>query len=355
MTPRLNVVEPTLEGYSGHCHALVSSFVRAAASSAIDLWSGSGSGDMNFGPHVTVHPLFRRRIRLPQLLFLFRRLLRGPGKIVVTTTRRSDLLLLDLAGRGRLPPDKAFLYFHWFRVTPRKLAFLRRMAARQPNVVILGTTDSVVDVFRRCGFVHTLLLPYPAPQSTPAAEAIPFRRLLYAGAARADKGFGIVVDLVELLAARNESIPIAVQISADHYGKYDAATRADIARLAAVSYPALTRIDKTPSPDEYAANFPGSICLQPYDRGDFRDRVSGVTLDALAHGCPVIATAGTWSGNLIESFAAGRVLAHPDAQSLYDAIGKVQADYSRYQAGALSAGRARDRDSWAVLLEQLRP
>ena len=30
--PAINVVEPTLEGYSGHCHALVSSFVRAAAS-----------------------------------------------------------------------------------------------------------------------------------------------------------------------------------------------------------------------------------------------------------------------------------------------------------------------------------
>ena len=29
--PAIQVVEPTLEGYSGHCHALVSSFVRAAA------------------------------------------------------------------------------------------------------------------------------------------------------------------------------------------------------------------------------------------------------------------------------------------------------------------------------------
>src|SRR6185436_11075505 len=101
---------------------------------------------------------------------------------------------------------------------------------------------------------------------------------------------------------RNCDIPITVQITPDHYAKYDAGTPADIARLEAVRYPALTLIRETPSPEAYAANFPGSICLQPYDRGEFRDRVSGVTLDALAHGCPVVVTAGTWSAALIEPF-----------------------------------------------------
>ena len=80
-------------------------------------------------------------------------------------------------------------------------------------------------------------------------------------------------------------------------------------------YPPLTLIRETPSPEEYAANFPGSICLQPYDRAEFRDRVSGVTLDALAHGCPVVATAGTWSAAMIEPFGAGIALADPDARA----------------------------------------
>ncbi len=230
------------------------------------------------------------------------------------------------------------------------------MAARQPETVILGTTESVVDVFRRCGFAHVVLLPYPAPPSIPDrdAVAIPFRRLLYAGAARQDKGFGLVVDLVELLAARNEDIPIAVQITADHYGKYDAATRADIARLEAIRYPPLTLIRETPSPEHYAANFTGSICLQPYDRDDFRDRVSGVTLDALAHGCPIVATAGTWSAAMIDPFDAGIALADPDAESLYAAATALRADYARYQAAALVAARAPGRDSWSPLLERLR-
>ena len=60
----INVVEPTLEGYSGHCHALIASLVRAAAPAAIDLWCGKAAAGMAFGPGVTVHPHFRRRARL---------------------------------------------------------------------------------------------------------------------------------------------------------------------------------------------------------------------------------------------------------------------------------------------------
>jgi glycosyltransferase involved in cell wall biosynthesis len=182
---------------------------------------------------------------------------------------------------------------------------------------------------------------------------MPFRQLLYAGAARQDKGFKAVVDLVALLAARNESIPVAVQISADHYGKLDAATREDIARLKALRYPPLALIDETPTPEAYAASFPGSICLQPYNRSEFRDRVSGVTLDALAHACPVIATAGTWTADVIEPYGAGIALAEPDAESLYTAVNTVRAGYARYQAAALSAGHARNRDSWRPLLDRL--
>jgi len=38
----LQVIEPTLEDYSGHCHALVASLVRATAGSPVELWSGEG-------------------------------------------------------------------------------------------------------------------------------------------------------------------------------------------------------------------------------------------------------------------------------------------------------------------------
>ncbi len=349
----VEVVEPTLESYSGHCYSLVTSLFHALSGTPINLWSATGSAGMDFGAHVTNYPAFRRRIRLPQAWLLYRRLLRSGAPLVVTTARRSDLVLFDLVARGQLPPNRVFLYFHWLRETPTKLRSLRKLALRQPNIVILGTTASLVDTFKRCGFAQVILLPYPSPPASAGDISTPFRQLLYAGAARRDKGFSLIVDLVELLAREGARTPIAVQVSADHYGKLDAQTRSDIARLQAAGYSALTLVPQTLTPQEYSGLFAGSICLQPYDRNDFRDRVSGVTLDALAHACPIVATAGTWSAELIKPYGAGVELDTMSAASLLQAARRIEQDYAIYQSAARSAGQAQDRKSWAPLLELL--
>src|SRR5262245_57192176 len=100
----LHVVEPTLEDYSGHCHALVSSLVRAAQGRTIELWKGEAFAPMTFGPNVTVHSHFRRRERRQQMLRLLHRLLRTPNSLVLTTARALDLALVALVAPGRLPP-----------------------------------------------------------------------------------------------------------------------------------------------------------------------------------------------------------------------------------------------------------
>jgi glycosyltransferase involved in cell wall biosynthesis len=348
----INVVEPTMEGYSGHCHSLVSSLCHALEGVPIELWSATGAQGLDFGARVANHAIFRRRIRLLQALLLYRRLLRGAAPIVVTTARRSDLVSLDLVARGQLPRNQVFLYFHWLRETPAKLRSFRKLARRQPHVVLFGTTASVVEFFQRCGFANVHLLPYPPPASAGGAP-VPFRQFLYAGAARQDKGFALIADLIELLVREGARTPVAVQVSADHYGKVDARTRADIARLEASGYGALQLITRTLTPQEYAALFPGSICLQPYDRDEFRDRVSGVTLDALAHACPVVATSGTWSAQLIEPFGAGVELRAMNAADLLQAARQVERDYAAFQVGARAAGQAQNRKSWVPLLERL--
>ena len=211
----------------------------------------------------------------------------------------------------------------------------------------------MVDLFERCGFAHVFLLPYPSPSASASDHSAPFRQLLYAGAARRDKGFSLIVDLVELLAREGARTPIAVQVSADHYGKVDAQTRSDIARLQAAGYSALTLTPQTLTPQEYSNLFAGSICLQAYDRSDFRDRVSGVTLDALAHACPIVATADTWSAALIKPFGAGVELHAHTAASLLQAARSIERNYAVFQAGARAAGQAQNRKSWAPLLELL--
>ena len=354
MNATIQIVEPTLESYSGHCHSLVSSFCQAAAGWQVRLWAGKGAQTFDFGPGVSVHPYFRRRFRLLQSLFLLRRLLREPFPLFIPTARRADLALLNLAAGKQIAASRVFLYFHWVRETPGKLHFLRRIAVRQPNLVILGTTASVVEVFRRCGFAHVSLLPYPPAQASRPGPATAFRRLLYAGAARQDKGFRQVVDFVEYLARKNENVPVTIQVSADHYGKYDAATREDITRLRATGYAPLELAEETLSPEDYAALFPGSICLQLYDRADFRDRVSGVTLDALAHGSPIVATAGSWMAKLIEPFGAGIAVEEPTPGNLHRAVTQIIDGYARFRDRAFNAGEAQVQKSWDVLLDCLK-
>ena len=351
---RIEIVEPTLEDFSGHCFGLVASLCQALAGRPARVWAGKNSVLLKFGEGVRVEPVFSRRWRLPQSYFLYRRLLRDAGPLVITTARSNDLRLLDFAAAGTIAPGKACLYFHWVRDTADKRRFMQRMAAKQPNLVILGTTPTIVEFFHTCGFRNAIHQPYPMIlQRGQAEEGGTARHLLYAGAARQDKGFGRMVDLVELLAARGETLAVKVQVSADQYGKYDRATAQDIERLEKIAYPGLGILRETQTPQAYAEMFRGGICIQAYDREDFRDRVSGVTLDALARGCPIVATSGTWISRLVGQYGAGISVEEPAAESLYRAAKAILENYAEFRRNALAAGAAEAGRSWTPQLERL--
>jgi len=216
----VHVIEPTLSSESGHCLSLVRSLCESSAALPFELWVGKGARLPSLERlGAGVHSYFFRRLRKLQLLPLYRKLLREPGRVLVTTAGRVDLMMLDLAAAGGIAPGKVYLYFHWVRLTRSKQAYFRRMAQKHPNLVILGTTPTVEKVFRDCGFIQTLVVPYPATMDQAVAPQgqTAFRHVLFAGAARADKGFGKVVDLVAWLAQHGESIG---QPLCDHRRQY---------------------------------------------------------------------------------------------------------------------------------------
>jgi hypothetical protein len=341
MPATLHIVEPTLTNEAGHCHSFVETLCRAGPDPrGFRVWCGRGAALPGLeGMGVPLERRFHRRVRRFQEWLLLRRLLRGPGRILISTAGRTDLLLLDWAARGRIPPRKAFLYVHWFRSTPRKLAFLRRLARRQPDLAVLGATPSVADAFAEAGFAHCAVVPYPTT-SAPAADTAPaaFRHLLFAGAAREDKGFSHVVGLVELLAGRPD-LPVVLQTATDPNDRHDEPTRAALARLAAARSPALELRGETLDGKAYAELFGGAICLQPYDPLEFADRVSGVTLDAMSAGAPVVTIPGSWIARVVDRFGAGAVAASAAPGDLLQAVERVRAEYPRHRDAALSAGR----------------
>ena len=341
MSAPLHIVEPTLADESGHCHSFVASLLSCEPRPALVIWADKKVNLPQFGslPNLEMRPYFSRRLRRLQAYLLYRRLLKQAGKIFVTTAGRGDLQLIDWAvGKYSLPARKVFLYVHWLNLNPSKLKALRRIALRRPQLVLLAPTQSVVDLLHQAGFTGAQLVPYPVSGAKLSVEPAPFRHVLYAGAARQDKGFSSVVDLVSQLADMQGSLPVVLQTSSEHYGKLDEQTRADIARLAQINYPLLHTHTQTLSGDEYAKLYQGAICLQPYDTKDFADRISGVTLDAMRNGAPAIVPEGTWMAGVVNRFEAGIVLEDFSAKKLLIAVEKIRADYNRYQQNAFNAG-----------------
>jgi len=353
MSETINVIEPTLVTEAGHCYSFIRSFCQAShGSGEIVLWVGRHA-ELDFADNnIRIAKYFFRKIRRLQSYFLYKKLLSKPGKLFITTAGRTDLLLLDWVSRGKIPPEKVYLYFHWFNSSDKKLATLKKIARKQPNLIILGPTPSVVNLFQNVGFINARLVPYPILKQEMSTQAAPnrFRHLLYAGAARRDKGFSHVVDLVAYLQEQGLQIPVTLQISPEHYGKYDAAILSDIQRLQAIAYPHLQLCPETLEASQYNDLFAGAICLQLYDPSDFADRISGVTLDAFSAGSPIVATAGTWIARMAQRFNAGVVVQDTSPTQILCAAQHVISGYGNYNQNARVAGKALQEENSAEVL-----
>ncbi len=347
----LHIIEPTLTGWAGHCHSFLASLCSAMGNASLELWVGRDAAfDFQAGK---IQPYFIRSLRRFQAFFLYRRLLAQPGRIFIATATRTDLSILHLAARGVIPPGKVFLYFHWFRPSAKKRAFLLDLSNKQPNLVILGPTESAIEAFRQSGFRNVHIVPYPITPRQPAPQNSSFRHLIFAGIARQDKGITHIANLVEFLAKKNGDLPIVVQASADHRSRYDDQTAQDIRRMEAINYPPLQLIETALPQDEYLALFGGGICLQPYDPADFADRISGISLDALSAGSPLIVTSGTWSARIVERFGAGLAVSDLAAPSLLSAIRTILADWPAFQDRARRAGQTLQQEYGASQLADI--
>jgi glycosyltransferase involved in cell wall biosynthesis len=337
----IHVIEPTLKDETGHCYSFIQSLCNAAPNASLRLWIARESRVKFSSVRLEVEPWFYRKVRRVQAYFLYRRLLGEPGRILISTAGRTDFFLLDWALRD-IPARKVYLYFHWFRDTVKKRNYLKKIAQRHPHLVILGPTRSVVSIFEDCGFQNTLIAPYPITPSNrkDARPDCPFRYLLFAGAARKDKGFHHLADIIVSCSRMKSEIPVTIQTSAAHYEKYDNETANALKTIRATGYPHLIELTDTLLQPEYLKLFPGAICIQLYDQNDFADRISGITLDALSNGAPIITLSDTWIARVVKRFDAGIVLDKPGAEAVMAAANQIIAAYDSYRERAYLAGES---------------
>ncbi len=352
----IHIVEPTLTSETGHCYSFIDSLCQASHNVNLCLWVNRHADVLFSNMNVQIKYYFYRKIRRLQGYFLYKKLLCSSDKLFVSTASTSDLLLLNWAARGMIPEKKAYAYFHWLNTNEQKLTRLEKLARQQPHLEILGPTASVVNVFKEAGFKNAHLVPYPIATQSLAnvVEHKEFSGLLYAGAARQDKGISHVVNLLEHMSKLGLKIPFKLQSSANHHGEYDSATQADMQRLGKINYSQLQCVSKTLSAEEYANQFSGVICLQLYNPILFADRISGVTLDALSTGSPIVTTAGSWIARMVQRFEAGVVVEIPDPQTVLTAVQNIISDYERYRKNAAAAGLTlRQENSAAILFKAI--
>ena len=106
---------------------------------------------------------------------------------------------------------------------------------------------------------------------------------------------------------------------------------------------------------DYVNLFRGAICLQPYDRTEYGNKLSGITLDAFTVGAPIVTLSRTWMAKMVEQFDAGLVVEEPTSDALYRAIEAVRDKYEHYSANAVQAGRSlKNQNQWASLIDMLK-
>jgi glycosyltransferase involved in cell wall biosynthesis len=107
--------------------------------------------------------------------------------------------------------------------------------------------------------------------------------------------------------------------------------------------------------DAYADELRRTDCMVlPYRRSSYFARISGVAVEAVTAGIPVIFTKDTWCEEFVEKCGAGVGVADGDVVELAKAIEAMAADYHAYRSLAVSrAAAARSRNSAERLVRGL--
>lgn len=342
MTP-LRIIEPNLRHPSNHYAEFVRALGarRSASESPVEVLAHPDAdrllGAMPGVVAVTDAPRMDERLAEWRAIA---RGVRGPDPfLVLTADARHALAVHLLSARLPSPPVNARLYFHWIERRPLRRAMLRAAERARRDALAVTPTEAIAEALRAAGWRRVVCVPYPALAPDLPPSPAPFARVLMAGVARMNKGLDLVAALAQRWSVEGRATPLFVQASMKHAVRHGRREAAVVRALLSSGCPGLVAEARAPDRAEYTERLRGALVLAPYDREHFADAVSGIVLDALLHGAPVIATAGTWAGRQVARFGAGEVLEDRTVDALEGAIDAVQRDWEARAARACAAAR----------------
>jgi hypothetical protein len=343
---RLLVIEPNLRNPSGH----YAEFVRATGSrlrdEALEVFAHPDADAMLAQmPGVAVHC---GSPRVGDFLAEWRTIgqcqRQGRPFLLLTADGRHAAAASLFALLPGSKPRRSGFFFHRAPTTWRDWLLYPLTGAARESSLAVTATEQVAKVLKELGWKRVRFVPYPAIGAEVQPQPRPFSHLLMAGAARLNKGLDLVTGLACDWAAAGRTLPLFVQVSQKHAAKHGSAEEQLVAKLLASGYSGLVTAAAPPDRAEYVRRFAGALVLAPYAREQFADQVSGVVLDALLHGSPVIATGGTWPAAMVERFGAGLTIEERSPAALAAAVDRILASWDSYSARACEAAAVLSRE-----------
>jgi hypothetical protein len=350
---RLLFIEPNLLGPSGH----YAEFVRAAGTGAgeepIDVYAHPDADGMLAGMSGVRACKEAPRVGRPfaELRTIVRAVREGVPFLVLTADGRHAAAVSMAGALSGRAPGNACLYFHRPPSTWRDRLLLALAGSARRHALAVSPTEEVARSLSEGGWRRVERVPYPALAAPFPPRPVPFSHLLMAGAARLNKGLDLVAGLAALWAGGDRTIPLMVQVSKKHVVRHGRRERAVVEALLSSGYGGLQVDGTAPGRAEYLGRFHGALVLAPYARDQFAVQVSGIVLDALLHGAPVIATRGTWPGAQVERFGAGVTIGERTVPALAAAVDRVLSEWPAHAERACAAAEvlAREHDPRRLL------
>lgn len=346
---KLHLIEPTLADQTGHGYSYNSSLVLANKENYIfdiELWIDNRAKDL-FSPNdCKANLYFNKKFKLLQKIFLFRKLLNQPDIIYICTASLTDLIMLNLLHNKIKSKAKIYLHFHQFNQTTKKLNKLKKISSNSDLFNIFTPTQKLSDIFVKHGFTKVKTVPCPTflrtDNNKTESKTFNFKKVLYAGAARSDKGFLDVINFIKfnnIDKQNKDNLQFDIQVSPPHSGRYDEKTTIALDKLNKLKNNNIKTYTETLNQEEYLNMFPESICLLLYDQNSYSNKFSGVTLDAFYAGCPIITANNTWMGDTVTKFNAGIALDDYRPNTVYDAVNKIKNNYNQFAQNAYKASQ----------------
>lgn len=251
---------------------------------------------------------------------------------------------IEVCGSGRTP-----CFVLMLRTFPDSEAELEKLKGAlhryyscrisKPTVCLATDSQPLAQELQGALGVHVATLPIPALIVSPPGTARnngSFFTVGYLGEARAEKGFLYLPAMIQQLRAASPSSRLRFAIHATiGYGSSSPELVTAVRTLSALANEE-DQISTTPLNDqEFGRWIESCDCIVlPYDPERYRYATSGIFVEALARGCPVIVPEGTW---MAAELATGAGIAISTPKHLADAILKIAENPEAYRRAASRA------------------